>query len=219
MCAQARWCAAAITLAQSPSRPKLIERVFRSSLSQSNRISDLSKTNQRTVRRLWKQKPVSVDKITGLFKTIENTFYKENPNFEPSGWNKPTTELNYAPLPGRLKPLSNRKELLHVTTDTLEIHVDKGTRLNGTRVGIHVHENAGITFVMRGKKGGITDFVEGYTNTFNPTVHYYYMPANTIMSASNFSGSDVKLMDLFITPPGEPPITILEPGYPGYMPG
>ena len=42
------------------------------------------------------------------------------------------------------------------------------------------------------------------------------MPANTMMSASNFSGSDIKLMDIFITPSSQPPITILEPGYPGY---
>jgi len=70
---------------------------------------------------------------------------------------------------------------------------------------------------MRGK-GVITDFVEGITNTLNPTGHYYYMPANTMMSAANFSGENVKLMDIFITPPGQPPITVLEPGYPGYLP-
>lgn len=188
-------------------------------MSDSYSISDLSKTNQRTVRRLWKQKPVSVDKITGLFNTIEDNFYAENPDFEPSGWSKPTTKLNYAPLPGKLKPYPNDQELLYETTDTFDIYVNKGTRLNGSRAGIHVHESGGITFVMRGKNGGITDFVEGYANTFNPMGHYYYMPANTMMSASNFSGSDVKLMDLFITPPGEPPITVLEPGYPGYVPG
>ena len=65
-------------------------------------------------------------------------------------------------------------------------------------------------------KGGITDFVEGYANTFKPVGHYYYMAAKTLMSASNFSGSDIKLMDIFITPSGQPPITILEPGHPGY---
>lgn len=186
-------------------------------MEHSNSISDLSKKNQRTVDRLWEQKPVSIDKITGLFDTIQNEFYRENPDFVPSGWSKPTTRLNHAPLPGKLKPYPNGKPLLRESTDTLDIYVDKGTRLNGTRAGIHVHESGGITFVMRGK-GGITDFVEGYANTYNPSGHYYYMPAKTMMSASNFSGSNVQLMDIFITPPGQPPITILEPGYPGYLP-
>ena len=143
------------------------------------------------MNRLWKEKPVSIDDITGLFNTIENEFYRENPDFEPSGWSKPTTQLNYAPLPEKLKPYPDGKELLRVKTDTLDIYVDKGTRLKGTRAGIHVHESGGITFVMRGK-GGITDFVNGYMNTYNPTGHYYYMPANTTMSASNFSGGNVK---------------------------
>ena len=186
-------------------------------MEHSNSISDLSKRNQHIVNRLWKEKPVSIDGITGLFNTIENEFYRENPDFEPSGWSKPTTQLNYAPLPEKLKPYPDGKELLRVKTDTLDIYVDKGTRLKGTRAGIHVHESGGITFVMRGK-GGITDFVNGYMNTYNPTGHYYYMPANTTMSASNFSGGSVKLMDIFITPPGQPPITVLEPGYPGYVP-
>ena len=70
MCTQALWCAAVITLAQSISLPNLNSSTFRSRLSDSNRISDLSKTNQRTVRRLWKQKPVSIDKITGLVSTL-----------------------------------------------------------------------------------------------------------------------------------------------------
>lgn len=167
----------------------------------SDSISDLSKKNQRTVNRLREQKTVSVDKITGLFNIIENEFYRNNPDFEPSDWSKPTTQPNDAPLPGKLKPYPNGKALLRESTDTHDISIDKGTRLNGTRAGIHVHENAGITFVMR-RKGGITDFVEGYANTFNPVGHYYYMPANTPMSASNFSGSDVKLMDIFMTPSG-----------------
>ena len=47
-------------------------------MSDSYSLSDLSKTNQRTVRRLWKQKPVSIDKITGLFNTIEDNFYAQN---------------------------------------------------------------------------------------------------------------------------------------------
>ena len=59
----------------------------------SNSISNLSKKNQRTVNRLWEQKTVSVGQITGLFNTIENEFYRNNPDFEPSDWSKPTTHL------------------------------------------------------------------------------------------------------------------------------
>ena len=45
---------------------------------------------------------------------------------------------------------------------------------------------------------------------------YYFMPQNVPMSASNLSGSDMTLLDLFITDSSTAPITILEPGYPGY---
>ena len=189
-------------------------------MSDSNRISDLSKTNQRTVRRLWKQKPVSIDKITGLFYTIQNNFYAENPDFEPSGWSKPTTEVNYAPVPGPMKTYADPSELFHYIdpNGSLEISVEKGNRVYPSRTGIHVHESAGVTFVMRGKSG-ITDFVEGRKNSYNPKGDYYYMPANTPMAAANYSGADSILMDLFITPPGTPTLTVIEPGYPGYVPG
>ena len=42
----------------------------------------------------------------------------------------------------------------------------------------------------------------------------YYMPPNTIMSAANLGEEDATLIDTFSLPPGEPTITILEPGYP-----
>lgn len=188
-------------------------------MGHSNKISDLSANHQRTVHRLWNEKPVSVDAITGLFQTIENKFYRQHPELigHASDWSKPTNQINYAPLPGKLKPYPDPRELLNESTQAVDIHVERGTRLKGTRAGIHVHESGGITFVMRGK-GGITDFVDGLTNSFNPGGHYYYMPANTIMSAANFSSGNLKLMDLFITPSGQPMITVLEPGYPGYTP-
>jgi quercetin dioxygenase-like cupin family protein len=90
-----------------------------------------------------------------------------------------------------------------------------GIRKAGTRVGIHVHENDGITFVLKGK-GEITDFVEGSERSLNKQGDYYFMPRNVPMSASNLSGSDMTLLDLFVTDISTPLITIIEPGYPGY---
>jgi quercetin dioxygenase-like cupin family protein len=100
------------------------------------------------------------------------------------------------------------------TVEGQHISVMLGTREAGTRVGIHVHESGGTTFVVGGK-GRITDFVEGFPNSLNPVGSYYYMPANIPMSAANLSSKDVRLMDVFVTPAGAPPITIIEPGWVG----
>jgi hypothetical protein len=52
-----------------------------------------------------------------------------------------------------------------------------------------------------------------------PMVHgpgdWYYMPPNTPMSAANNDEFvDAELIDIFIVPPGQPEITIIEPGWP-----
>ena len=71
---------------------------------------------------------------------------------------------------------------------------------------------------MVGGEGAITDFVEGFENTFNPVGNYYFMPYNTPMSATNLSDKDVVLLDIFYVPLDQTEITILEPGYPMYSP-
>lgn len=113
--------------------------------------------------------------------------------------------------------LVKKKEVFNEDVGDQHISVMIGTRKAGTRVGIHVHESGGTTFVLSGK-GRITDFVEGSPNSLNPVGSYYYMPANIPMSAANLSKKDVRLMDVFITPIGVPEITIIEPGAPGYIP-
>jgi hypothetical protein len=40
------------------------------------------------------------------------------------------------------------------------------------------------------------------------------MPPNMPMAAANLGTEDAVLIDTFILPPGEPTITILEPGWP-----
>jgi quercetin dioxygenase-like cupin family protein len=152
-----------------------------------------------------------------LYEAIEGRFYREHPDFVSPGWSKPTYELNGLVPEGRLGTLANSKELLLETFGDQEIHVEKGTRLKGTRTGIHVHEAAGITFVMRGK-GSITDAIQGEPNARYSVGEFYYMPANTPMAAANLSDYNVKLMDFFITPLGSPMMTVIEPGYPGYSP-
>ena len=114
-------------------------------------------------------------------------------------------------------PLQNTVEVVDEIIGDQHISVMIGTRKAGTRVGIHVHESGGTTFVIRGK-GRITDFVQGFPSGINPVGSYYYMPSNIPMSAANLSNRDVRLMDVFITPVGQPAITIIEPGYPGYNP-
>ena len=180
-------------------------------------ISELSAINQRTVKRLSEDKNVSVDRITGLVNTIKNEFYREHPDATGDDWSYGTTTINGSVPPGRLLPLQNVEEVVDKIVGGQHVSVMIGTRKAGTRVGIHVHESGGTTFVIGGK-GLITDFVEGFPDKINPVGSYYYMPSNIPMSAANLSKKDVRLMDVFITPVDEPTITIIEPGYPGYNP-
>lgn len=61
--------------------------------------------------------------------------------------------------------------------------------------------------------GEFTDFVEGQSNGTLPADTCYTMPPNVPMAAANLGTEDAVLVDTFILPPGEPTITILEPGY------
>ncbi len=122
-------------------------------------------------------------------------------------------EINGYPPPGTLKPLKD----VHTMIDTIDARgnrllVTKGIREAGTRVGIHIHEYGGHTCVL---KGTITDFVEGKPPMLFEAGSCYYMPPNIPMTAVNLGSEDAILIDTFNVPPNAPPITILEPGYPG----
>lgn len=176
-------------------------------------ISDLTRRQQRTVTRLAKGKNVAVDRITRLIKSIKQDFYEANPDATGIDWQLGKTKINGEALPGRLFSLQNVDVVADKIIGDAQLLVELGTRKAGTRVGIHVHEYGGATFVIGGK-GKITDFVQGLPNADYPAGSYYYMPANIPMSAANLTGKGVRLMDVFVTPVGEPVITFLEPGYP-----
>ncbi len=90
------------------------------------------------------------------------------------------------------------------------LFVSRGTRMPGTRVGIHVHEYGGHTCVISGE---ITDFVEGQESSTFPAGTCYYMPPNTLMTAANLGTETAVLIDNFTLPIDAPVITILEPGW------
>ena len=126
-------------------------------------------------------------------------------------WTYPITTINGTVPEGKLQPLANTTTMIDtVQTDGNRLLVMKGTRIAGTRVGIHVHEYGGHTCVLSGE---ITDFVEGKPNGNYPAGTCYYMPPNTPMSAANLGKKDAVLIDTFVLPLGAPPITIMEPGY------
>jgi len=176
-------------------------------------ISDLTLRQQRTITRLAKGKNVAVDRITGLIESIKQDFYEANPDATGIDWQFGTTTINGEPPLGRPLPLQNVEMVADEITGDEQVIADVGTRKAGTRVGIHVHEYGGATFVIGGK-GKITDFVEGFPNAEYSVGSYYYMPANIPMSAANLTDKGVRLMDVFVTPVGEPVITFIEPGYP-----
>ena len=124
----------------------------------------------------------------------------------------PITTINGEVPPGELLPLQDVVSLLD-TIDGQGNHlvVTRGTREPGTRVGIHVHGYGGYTCVL---SGVITDFVEGKEPAEWPAGTCYYMPPDTPMSAANLGTEPAVLIDNFTVPPGEPTITILEPGWP-----
>jgi len=125
---------------------------------------------------------------------------------------KDITTLNGTSVPGRMLPLQNTLTMLDtVDANGLRLYITRGTRLAGTRVAIHTHEYGGQTCVLTGV---MTDFVDGMEPQTFPAGTCYYMPPDTLMSASNLGTEDAILIDTFNLPVGVPAITIREPGYP-----
>ena len=189
-------------------------------------ISQLTREDRLTVNllRSFKNQRLSGDKITGMIESlvdgIKQDFFATHPEaINGDSWNYGTTTINGRTPPGKLLPLQGVHEVVDEITGEYHYRVSIGTREAGTRVGIHVHEEGGTTFVLQGGNGGrITDLVQGYPNALNPAGSFYYMPSNIPMAAANYSNQDVLLMDVFVNTIGVPPITIIEPGYPGYNP-
>ena len=180
-------------------------------------INNLNKNFQDLIADILAGEDVNPQQIIELYKFTESQFFEENPGFITSNWNWDTNTLNGNEVPGSLLPLQDDRPIINEIIDGQKLVVNLGVRKAGTRVGIHVHEAGGLTFVAGGE-GAITDFVEGFENSFNPVGNYYYMPYNTTMSAANLSDQDVTLIDIFYVPLDKTEITILEPGYPSYSP-
>ncbi len=123
----------------------------------------------------------------------------------------PVSMINGAVPQGKLDPLQNVSTMLDtVDSQGNRLFVSRGTRMPGTRVGIHVHEYGGHTCVISGE---ITDFVEGQESSTFPAGTCYYMPPNTLMTAANLGTETAVLIDNFTLPIDAPVITILEPGW------
>lgn len=130
----------------------------------------------------------------------------------PFDTTQPVTTINGEVPAGELLPLKDVTTMLDtVQTDGNRLIITQGVRKAGTRAGIHVHKYGGHTCVM---SGVITDFIEGKESSTWPAGTCYYMPPNIPMAAANLGTEDAILVDTFILPPGEPTITILEPGWP-----
>ena len=188
------------------------------------KITSLPRRYQKLVRNLRKGNPVKPQKIINMHRYIADDFYRDS-GITRAGfkWRKPTRKINGQKPDGELNVMKNVSDGMvdwkgrdKVTGEEVHIVANLGYRNAGTRVGIHVHEDSGITFVLKGK-GAITDYVESLPNSLNKKGDYYFMPSNVPMSAANLTKSDVLLLDLFVVSPGTSPITIIEPGYPGFQ--
>ncbi|MEE2797713.1 MAG: cupin domain-containing protein [Planctomycetota bacterium] len=135
------------------------------------------------------------------------------PKVEPTHF-YPVTEINGQTLPGEMKALQNVIDLVppgYIDSFGREVVIHRGIREAGTRVGIHIHEYGGYTLVL---SGTITDYVQGMEPMTHGPGDWYYMPPDTPMSAANLGTEDAELIDIFFVPPGQPSITIIEPGWP-----
>ena len=137
------------------------------------------------------------------------------PKVEPTHF-YPVTEINGQILPPEIemKPLQNVIDLVppgYIDSFGREVVIHRGIREAGTRVGIHIHEYGGYTLVL---SGTITDYVQGMEPMTHGPGDWYYMPPDTPMSAANLGTEDAELIDIFFVPPGQPSITIIEPGWP-----
>ena len=180
-------------------------------------INQLPQELQSLISDVLAAKSVKPQQILALYQFAESEFYEENPGFITSNWNWDTNTVNGNEVPGSLFPLQDSRVIIDEIIDGQRLFANLGVRKAGTRVGVHVHESGGATFVVGGE-GAITDLVEGFENSFNPVGNYYYMPYNTPMAATNLADQDVVLLDIFYYPVDQTAITILEPGYPSYSP-
>ena len=121
---------------------------------------------------------------------------------------EPFEKINGKDLPGLIKGLRDKKTLIDdIRHDGQRVLAARDTRLPGTRTPIHVHDHSGLTCVISGQ---ITDFIEGKKDRIYGAGDCYFMPAGTPMSAANLGSEPVILVDIFVLPPGEAPMKVIE---------
>ena len=157
-------------------------------------LADLLRRDQITVRRLADGKQVSVDRITGLFHNVRDQYFAEHPRSTGVAWSFGTTTVNGRIPPGDPDlPLRDVVTVMDEVVGYQKILVQKGTREAGARASIHVHQYGATTFVIGGR-GADTDISEGHGRTTHAKGDFYYMPANTPMTAANRTNQDVRVM-------------------------
>lgn len=131
----------------------------------------------------------------------------------PLSTQRDVTTINGAALPVPWKSLRDKKTMLDtIDADGNRLVITRATRPAGSRAPIHSHDYGGHTCVLSGE---ITDYNEGRDEPMVfPAGTCYYMPPNTLMTATNLGTSDAVLIDTFNLPAGAPTITIREPGKP-----
>jgi hypothetical protein len=182
-----------------------------------DRTENLSKRDRVTVKRLAAGDTVSVDRVTGLFHNVRRRFFAEHPHATGVAWEFGTTTINGKAPQGQAIPLQDVVTVMDTVDGYEQILVTKGTRGAGERASIHVHQYGATTFVIGGK-GADTDISQGHRATKHPKGTYYYMPANTPMTAANLTNHDVTVMNVYVLPVGVPGTTFIEPGAPGFSP-
>ncbi len=130
-------------------------------------ITDLSPKFQDLINNILLDKEIKSEILLELYEFVENQFFENNPDFVTSNWNWDTNTVNGNEIEGRLIGLENPETIIDQEIDGKKLIATKGTRKAGTRVGVHVHESGGATFVIGGQ-GAITDIVEEYPISFNP---------------------------------------------------
>jgi uncharacterized RmlC-like cupin family protein len=180
-------------------------------MSHNDLISDFSKKDRRTLRRLSKAKPVRADLITGLVDRAGSIFYRSHPDAVPVEWSNPTTSINDQDLPGDLAPLVKTVKVIDELTGSRRVVVNIGTRKAGTRVPIFTHEAGAGLVVPIGGKGLLTTWTEGLPVGRVSKGDFFYTPTNIPVSAANISDYGIRFLDISVVPVGVSLSTDLEP--------
>lgn len=137
-----------------------------------SKISDLSQVIQNTIDKILLGNPIDPLFLPELYNYAQDQFFETDPGFITSNWNWNTSTVNGKDVDGNLLPLVNPSTIVDRVIDGKRLVANLGNRKAGTRVGVHVRESGGATFVIAGKSA-ITNSVEGYADTYNPVENYY----------------------------------------------